>query len=1705
MSDDIQTTHTITRRGFLRAGAGSLLALPAIGGVGIFSRARVAQALTVQDEAGGTFTNEELAKITVVTRTEMAVVAVDVAKIPPTTVVTSEGLESGAIPPEAYVVGAKVRVTSRYNGKTVEGATDAEGKIIFDIRELSENLENKDINKLDEYAFNATLQIDCDGFRTFQTALFRAEGTGVFVATTRSIEPGDSTPYPHMISYDEWDILYTRNTFLTSTENTDEMSVVVEGRNFPDGAATVIVREKDAGAELASVTATPSGGNLTATLKGQFGLLGGANAFKQGVEYEVAVIQSSKVYTWPVQLQMKEGVLSKAVEAAPEYSIFKMANTSGDKSALNITWPNWVPIFGGQKANIMSPIKTPLAITLDPYGFCQITYTIPLYGYKYDSGEPDKAGWKKQPYDSAKDAYKKYEKKFSEMVDQKAPTAYANKNKYGYSKIAMGSVFDIMVYLQVMAVSKWDTEKSIFQGDGGGQLHLSCNYTFTWNFWAGPVPFLITCGFNFDAVASLMFGITSKMVDGLSGTDLASFLPGFLLDPTSWDIDFTNTGLSVSVTFAPFLSFGIGLAGVASASVRGKFILSFYFGLTAAKNRPLPHVIGTMAAKVEVVLQFIFYTQTYALDGLSLKETKLFDNWDGSVQSQAEGLKSQADGPAGSLPDLAGGMRIVTAKMMEKTAEATGKLSQPLTTASDGSLVPQGDIGPSSINWSEAKKKIEDKKLGITYNSYTFKVERPKRAGQSDAQPAAAPSQSSPLSTQAEPAADAPTAAAPADASSTTQPTTDASGASQASGVVAGAAAAATALGADAEKSVPDAAATAAGGASADAAAAATASPAADSDAASPTADPAAAPSDTPAQQQDQAKADEKSDAKLDAQSDEKAKVATIRPHIGSSVSYADSFIAPSGDGLSAQDDGAFLPDPGVKEVKVTGGVRPTSDVIISTDAAGEEQLVAGDPRMRVIDIRTSSSSGASTRATCSFRIGTVNIEGTGVRSRLIMTVLDASGDYASFIGLQRVIDFDINDIAGVDHKDLFDYEFGLAFSQFTSKAGGVEANIDQIEIVLVSGKRSAGDSTSIAAAGTDLYFTYLQFYAQDLLAEDFSNPLYVQYSLPGSQVLTPESTTPDGVHNISNIYCVPMGNDSATNGSLLVAFLDRKADSAANVFSDNKSLVTVRPRFVLLATDQDYVTVNIPDTTALDDRLNMNDFDFASVIRMTLSPRIAGLYTLTLQAPSNSFFYVFDFDENGVFTTASQCPMLDPRSMSLIPWVEQDCFLTSFANEAYRSTAEFLRGGPDTWDYTQWTLQKASWHDTGSPAGSHVLYFEEIGPSGFNFSRFALNSSGTFLFWPEGRTGSDEIFYDENGERLEPVGTDDAVYHIMACRVRKNDEGVLHFSDPFVAADVPHSMDQLAAVTTHDRYAPFEVLSSELVDTGETMTPSGSSEKVTLYHAARLWYTSVPNLQCCTVVGSACTLPAVPAGGTAKFDVTIRNDGNSFLSGCTLQMYRHDIEIDADQNPIRDAEGNYIDHGVTPVNAAFKLTFDENSLQASSYNPADDEGKPTDIEPDYALPPGKRSIYRVEVDIPEDWAGVCFISFNATDPVMAEGGGLAAMDDDEPVFQTFSVEPGTYPVVQNRLTPDASKTRTFQHSVSVSDPTSGIFGYADSPTTVTDIDPNSAAARRSRLPDTADPTSMLPLGLGAAGAALAAYGMRRAQVEREESEGEKD
>ncbi len=1597
MQDRNQTGLAITRRGFVQSAIGSIIVLPAIGGVGIFSQRRVAHAAVGIDEmTGASFTNEGyVEKITVIDHTEMSIVVVD-----------------SAIGPRAFVPGAKVKLTSRYckdnpryENDTVEGVTDEEGKVIFSIKHLSENPNYLPLDKLPEYEFNGTIEITCDGYRTFKTALIRIHGGDILVTPTRGIQPGDPAAYPHMMSFNEWDVLYFENEFLTSSENKEDQTFFVEGRNFGSEECTVILREQGTQTEVMSTKATPQGGTLKASMKHKFSLLGGDKSLEVDKSYELAVLQGALTYVWPLQLRMKKGVLPKPLDDTVDFNPFNTALTS--KTGLVIKWPSGIPVVGGTTTNVLDIFNCNTNVYFDPFGYAQLTATIPIYGYKRDNGESDEQGWAQYPLKSASDQYKKWENDTADMW-KKAKDTFSKKGVFKQTEFFAGISFQI--YFQVVAALKWNDEKHVFRGEIALQLCCSLDFTLSEQFFIGPVPVVIVFTFNITAVLAMLMGMHTEPED--PGKDLFKQL----LDFSCWTVAPSDAGVTLTLNLTPTLSVGIGVRGVLSASVRGKITLTVSVIIPQGverdapglKDKPIPHFIAAWSAAVDVVLQALFYTKSIPLWKQDYKEIK--NNWKGLEPQAIDDLVAMASGDE-SLAEFMGSMKPVTPAMLQGSIESTGLASQSINAQSvDDELTTQG-----IFNWS----LVRGEDVSTTLHGQTMKYAVYHFPGRKKAFEGIDTGSTS-GQTQGMPAKDAK------------------SGGS--TGLRAG----------------------------------------------------ELAPAGVPG---------------------------ASRWHRGTSVRFDDKRVlcfGASSDGLTTQAEGSVgLPQPEVEEVRPTGGVRPKSDVIISTDGDGD-RLIYGDPHIKVLDIQTNVTNGGESvglRATCSFRIGVVQLSDQGpIRSRIIMTVLDASIE--SFVGMQRVIEFDIDDVAGITHDDLYDYEFGLAFSSYEKSAGGYEGSVDQVEIVIVSGKRAAGEGdTNIAAAASDLYLTYLSFYAQEFLTEDLANLDYFQLTLPANRITNPDGDPSDLLHYISNINCVTkVGSDGS---SLLVAYLDRAAESQAKIFSDNDADVTVCPRFLFFTGDYGYVDVMIPDSTALDNLLNRLTRNNASVLRFTLSPEIGGLHTLAMQAQHSTYFYVLGFTEDSTgFTVAAECPMLD-AGLSLVPWPEQDCFLTSFANEEYRATPEFLNGSPETWDRSKWVLQKAWWEPTG--AGTYILHFEAIGPDNFNFSRFALSNSGTFIFWPEGRTGSDEYLYDEDGN-YTVSGEDESVFQVKACRVRNNTtNNKLHFSDPFVIADVKHAMDQLEPVATHDRYAPFEILSTEYVDTSDRMDDG----ETPLYHSAHLWYTAVPNLRCATVIASSCTLPVVTAGGTALFDVCIRNDGNSFLSGCTLQMYEHKLTVDENGNPIVDAEGRYIDEQAVAVGSSFELQFNAETLQPSSLDKTNADGEFIEQEPDFALPPGKRSLYRVEVPIPSDWHDVKWVSFHASNPTVAEGGSLSAQSVDgglttqaaEDGIVEFSVEPGTYPVVSNRTNLEQSKHQHFMTTLSVQTADSSIYSYADSPVTVyetgtqptpspTSTDKNTAA--RGAAAKTGDPVPLgLLAGLGAAGAAMAAYSKRRLENEREaQSEG---
>jgi len=100
---------------------------------------------------------------------------------------------------------AYVKITSRFNGAVLDGTTDDEGTISFDISNLSED-EGKQ-GMLPRYAFNATIEVSAQGYREFRASLIRVEGGTTLGIPTQPRQSG--IPYPKCTSFDEWDVLYT--------------------------------------------------------------------------------------------------------------------------------------------------------------------------------------------------------------------------------------------------------------------------------------------------------------------------------------------------------------------------------------------------------------------------------------------------------------------------------------------------------------------------------------------------------------------------------------------------------------------------------------------------------------------------------------------------------------------------------------------------------------------------------------------------------------------------------------------------------------------------------------------------------------------------------------------------------------------------------------------------------------------------------------------------------------------------------------------------------------------------------------------------------------------------------------------------------------------------------------------------------------------------------------------------------------------------------------------------------------------------------------------------------------------------------------------------------------------------------------------------------------------------------------------------------
>lgn len=1614
--------HNISRRNFFRLATGSLLTLPTVAG-GFMVPPSIAYAEEPQrGEANGGSADGVTARIVVVSASEVGFCVVDMA-------------DGG----KTKVEGATVTVLSRYNNKSVRDKTDKDGVVVFDIKNLSENPDELDVNKLDEYAFNASITIECKGYRDCKLKLVRVEGATPLLVPTRSTS--DGLPYPISVSFNDWDVLYTQSEFTQTPKNTDKHALKMEWTQLQDGTATISLRERG-GTKVFCTQTKQVSRSMTASFTEQFLKTGAANALPTDVAFDVDLTQNGNTFSVPLQLTVTKGA-AEDPQGKEELKLKPLNYASGSKTAIDLKWPDGVPLVSGGSLKSWSP-DLPVNVYINPFGYFQITAKTPSWGYKKDNSGSDKQGWGKYPRKSASE---QFDKMLSSANKMSTATAKAYAAEGNVNQIDLAKSFSLMGNAQVMAAAQWSTSKGTFQGALGGQIFIGCNASITENFFAGPIPVLITFAIDASMVISLGCGIYSLKDPDNPNEGLldAAF------DFSRWKFDYTSTVFTVSINVTPSLSVGVGIRGIASISVMGRFTLALYFGFTHRGELDsdvytLPHNVFGFSAQISLVLHLFLFTKTFALKDWKYRD--FYDSWKGGLQPMADelegdALKALADE---NLTSLLGQMDIITNDMLYDTHEHEGTLSGQ---ASDG-LGAQSD-GPDEIfDWETMRQDdiVEPLADGttITYAVYKMVTSEDKPDGL-DALTAQGMEEQ-----KEEVAAPADEVAASADTASndtTTESDTD--------------------LKDDDSLVLLDA-------------------------------NGSNEPQDSA---EDLVVVSERAEEPEDEDSDEREvkreEPSRVRLSLGSSVVYEQVHNVGIGlEGLADEDTTSILPDPKTLQLGREGGIRPTSDKVIASK-------VFGDPRVKVINVNPDGLATGEdydyARATCSFRIASVLVDNVP-RTRVVITFLNVTVNdnitinpwyYHNLVGKEVVVDFDINDVPGVSHKDLYDYDFDLVFSKHTERNFEPmwnewrEYKYERVHLVIVSGRRPEGDSTSIASAATDLVFTYLCFETRGIAISP--PPLYARRSILASEVLGKD----DMFHCISSLQCVADATEDSN--VITMGFLDRMAATPEGVLSDDDSIVTVKPALLFVNVRSGNMVV--PKRGELDEKIG--SISNSSAFELALSPKIEGYYTLSIRGPKRTHFFVLDVNSsNATLANVWIGGVLD-ASMHLVPWPQMNCFLTSYPRADYVETLAQNYEDPDALDRSQWVLQTARWNTQTALPNLAELVFEPIGPSGFNFSNFGINSNGTFIFWPQGKEGDDGRVFAEDGsfEQNEDV----PVYQIMACRIRDG-----KFSDPFIAADVTHDMNSMEIVSTRSNVAPLEVLSNEL------LSPAGDD----VYYASNLWYTSIPNLRCATAIGCECPVPLVSPGGTQRFNVSVRNDGNVYLSGCTLQLCVH--------------EGDEVSE-VAGSSAA--ITFDKDSLQPSLWNPTTKDDTLQNVEDDWSLPPGKTALYRVDVAIPAKWQGEKLVSFVARDAVMAKDGGLNSLADDEEevVYQDFSIEPGTYKVTQQRTSLEQDPERTYMQAISVTESVATGTAYADAPVrvattaqteatpavqevenaaptsnangtaNVTTAAPSATATpTTSQLAKTGDHTSSaLSAGVALAGAALLAYSKRRVQNEEDQ------
>ena len=611
----------LDRRSLLVAGASSLasIMLPRVPGTSNAFILPFAPTEVYADE-------EDPFKVLVLSRTMFGVVVVDVAnKMNP-------------------IAGAQVTLTSRYAaGKQLAATTDDEGTAIFEVAPLSEGYVDE-ATLLDAYDFNGGISISMPGYRDVEIPLARIQGGTAITAPTRPLSDGD--PYFRQLTFDEWDIQYADATFMAmpkddpTNEQSDTHAFTVQAHLPQGGQATLRINKvmpavgssSETITQIGQVKASATGADNLAmfTLEDKF-LDAASGLLEEGCKLRFVLDYQGKTYTLSSPMAVATAPAAKA-----ESGSTTIIPTTMDQEITPFDFPAAFPGIGGNKFTCWMP-TFPILFDFSFAGYVLFGGGYKPASYMNDSGNPDPEYWKKSPRESGAKQANRYldemEGKWNQYKSMSAGSGTDPRNtKLLRHHCTLLFTMDIATQVYGSLAYDWvgktwgDNNDPAF-GNIKALFQVKTDLNWTEQFTLGPVPFFLNV--NPWVLAKLALAVGAHT----HGSGAAFF--------KNISLDYSNTSGSFTIQIGLAVTFGAGVAGVASSAVRGAASLTLFIGYEKADGHQLPRLRVGADVDVDVMLQFVMFKWT--TKAWSGSWPTLLDSWNMSVNNGNQYVRQHSE------------------------------------------------------------------------------------------------------------------------------------------------------------------------------------------------------------------------------------------------------------------------------------------------------------------------------------------------------------------------------------------------------------------------------------------------------------------------------------------------------------------------------------------------------------------------------------------------------------------------------------------------------------------------------------------------------------------------------------------------------------------------------------------------------------------------------------------------------------------------------------------------------------------------------------------------------------------------------------------------------------------------------------------------------------------------------------------------------